>query len=231
MSLNSEQLLRNHQQVLERIGNIVGKSTAANTPQLLAVSKTKPAHMIETLYRAGQRDFGENYLQDAVEKIAALDELDDIRWHFIGQVQSNKTSTIAQHFAWAHSVDRLKIAKRLSAQRPTHLPALNVCLQVDLDNEPQKGGIAPSELLAIAAEIAQLPNITLRGLMCIPRARDSLELQTQCFSQLKTLQDELNTTGLALDTLSMGMSKDLEAAVAAGSTMLRIGSDIFGARD
>jgi len=231
MSLNSEQLLRNYQQVLERIDNIADKNNHTGTPQLLAVSKTKPAHMVESLYKAGQRDFGENYLQDAIEKITALSELGDIRWHFIGQIQSNKTNTIAQHFAWAHSVDRLKIARRLNEQRPGNLPPLNICLQVDLDNEPQKGGITPSELPAIATKIAKLPHLKLRGLMCIPKARDSLKLQTQCFKQLTALQDELNTSGLSLDTLSMGMSKDLDAAIAAGSTMLRIGSDIFGARD
>lgn len=231
MSLNSEQLLKNYQQVLDRISRIADKNALPTTPMLLAVSKTKPASMLESLYHAGQRDFGENYLQDALEKIDALSYLEGIHWHFIGQIQSNKTSTIAQHFSWVHSVDRIKIARRLSQHRPSELPPLNICLQVDLDNEPQKGGIAPCELAGIAAEVALLPNIKLRGLMCIPKARDNLVLQTQCFSQLKKWQGELNATGLALDTLSMGMSKDLEAAVAAGSTILRIGSDIFGVRN
>lgn len=231
MSLNSEQLVKNYRQVLEHIDNIAQQNSRSSTPQLLAVSKTKPAHMVATLYAEGQRDFGENYLQDALEKINALDSLNDLRWHFIGQIQSNKTSTIAQHFAWAHSVDRLKIAKRLNMQRPADQPPLNICLQVNLDNEEQKGGVSPHELPAIALEIAQLPNIKLRGLMCIPKARDNLASQAQCFAQLTALYHELNAKGLGLDTLSMGMSKDLEAAVAAGSTMLRIGSEIFGARD
>ena len=230
MSLNSEQLLKNYQQVVERIENYSRSSSDAPHPKLLAVSKTKPSWMISELYHAGQRDFGENYLQDAIEKILELKNLPDIHWHFIGQVQSNKTSTIAQHFDWVHSVDRLKIAQRLSKQRPDDLPALNICLQVNLDNETQKGGIAPSDTLSLAKEVAQLDNITLRGLMCIPKARETFEQQQQCFSELKQLQKTLSLEGIELDTLSMGMSKDMDAAIAAGSTMLRIGSDIFGAR-
>ncbi len=231
MSSNSEQLLRNYQQVLERISDIANKSGNKAAPRLLAVSKTKPAHMIEALYAEGQRDFGENYLQDALDKITQLSNLDALRWHFIGQIQSNKTSTIAQHFTWAHSVDRLKIARRLSAQRPDGLPPLNICLQIDLDNEPQKGGISPKDLTPIAIEVAKLPNIQLRGLMCIPKPRNSFAEQKSCFAEVAGLLENLKQAGLTLDTLSMGMSKDLDAAVAAGSTMLRIGSDIFGARN
>ena len=231
MSLNSEQLLINYQKILEYIDYIVDKNTLVNTPQLLVVSKTQPTHMIQTLYEAGQRNFGENYLQDALEKIITLKKLKDICWHFIGQIQSNKTKTITQYFSWVHSVDRLKIANLLSQQRPDNLPPLNICLQVNLNNESQKGGIAPNELASIALAVMQLSKIKLRGLMCIPKAHDNFEKKIQCFNQLKDLQNELNTAGLSLDTLSMGMSKDLEAAITAGSTILRIGSDIFNTRN
>ncbi len=232
MLLNSAQLLENYQAVLARIEQF-SRECAAPQPQLLAVSKTKPAWMVETLYHAGQRDFGENYLQDALEKIHALQHLGELQWHFIGQIQSNKTATLAQHFAWVHSVDRLKIARRLSEQRGQSNPAtaLNLCLQINLDGEAQKGGVAPEDALALAQQIAPLDNIRLRGLMCIPKARASEAQQLAGFARLKALQTQLNQHGLALDTLSMGMSGDMRAAIAAGSTLVRIGSDLFGPRD
>lgn len=236
MLLNSEQIISNHRQVLDRIA-LAAAQYQCTPPQLLAVSKTKPASMVEALYKEGQRDFGENYLQDALEKIEQLKHLPELHWHFIGQIQSNKTKTIAEHFDWVHSVDRLKIARRLSEHRGQtiktasgSLSALNICLQINLDGEDQKGGIAPADLPELAQQIAELEHLQLRGLMCIPKARANFDEQRQCFAQLKILQEQLNQQGLELDTLSMGMSGDLEAAVASESTMVRVGSDIFGAR-
>ncbi len=199
------------------------------TVQLIAVSKTQPAAAVAAAYAWGQRRFGENYLQEALEKQQQLAEL-DIEWHFIGPIQSNKTRPIAEHFAWVHSLDRLKIAQRLSEQRPAHLPPLQVCLQVNIDNEPTKSGVNLTELPALAQTVAALPNIQLRGLMAIPEASDDPAKQRAAFAQLRQALERLNSQGLALDTLSMGMSGDLEAAVAEGSTLVRVGTDIFGAR-
>lgn len=230
MCKNYDELRHRYDQVCTKITGIATEEKRP-APQLLAVSKTKPADMVKVVYEQGQRDFGENYLQDALPKIEALSTLPDIQWHFIGQIQSNKTQAIASHFAWVHSVYRLKIATRLSAQRPTHLPALNICLQVDIDNEPQKGGVTPDDLNSLAKEVKRLPNIALRGLMCIPKPRASLDEQRTVFEKVAQLQTQLNEQlNLSLDTLSMGMSNDILPAIQAGSTCVRIGSDIFGPR-
>ncbi|WP_277373046.1 YggS family pyridoxal phosphate-dependent enzyme [Pseudomonas sp. AA-38] len=194
---------------------------------LLAVSKTKPAEAIREAHAAGIRDFGENYLQEALEKQATLSDLPLI-WHFIGPIQSNKTRPIAEHFDWVHSVDRLKIAQRLSDQRPAHLPALNVCLQVNVSGEQSKSGCSPAELAELAQAVAALPNLRLRGLMAIPEPTDDVAAQHAAFARLRQLRDDL---ALNLDTLSMGMSHDLEAAIAEGATWVRIGTALFGARD
>lgn len=194
---------------------------------LLAVSKTKPAAAIREAFAAGVQDFGENYLQEALEKQAELSDL-ALTWHFIGPIQSNKTKPIAEHFAWVHSVDRLKIAQRLSDQRPAHLPALNICLQVNVSGEASKSGCNPDELPELAQAVTQLPNLRLRGLMTIPEPTDDPSEQRAAFARLRELQQSLN---LDLDTLSMGMSHDLEAAIAEGATWVRIGTALFGARD
>lgn len=194
---------------------------------LLAVSKTKPADAIREAHAAGVCDFGENYLQEALEKQTQLADLPLI-WHFIGPIQSNKTRPIAEHFDWVHSVDRLKIAQRLSEQRPAHLPALNICLQVNVSGEQSKSGCSPEELRALARAVVALPNLRLRGLMAIPEPTDDVAAQHAAFARLRQLRDEL---ALNLDTLSMGMSHDLEAAIAEGATWVRIGTALFGARD
>jgi PLP dependent protein len=194
---------------------------------LLAVSKTKPAEAIREAHAAGIRDFGENYLQEALEKQTQLSDLPLI-WHFIGPIQSNKTRPIAEHFDWVHSVDRLKIAQRLSDQRPAHLPPLNICLQVNVSGEDSKSGCSPEELSELAKAIVALPNLKLRGLMAIPEPTDDIAAQQAAFARLRQLRDDL---ALDLDTLSMGMSHDLEAAIAEGATWVRIGTALFGARD
>ncbi|MBW3139861.1 YggS family pyridoxal phosphate-dependent enzyme [Ferrimonas balearica] len=196
---------------------------------LLAVSKTKPAEMIREAYLAGARDFGENYLQEGVDKIDALQDL-DIRWHFIGPLQSNKTRPVAERFDWIHSVDRLKIAQRLSEQRPSGKAPLNVCIQVNISAEQSKSGVNPAQLPELAAAVAALPGLRLRGLMAIPAPESDPEKQRQALAQMKQLFDALKAEHPGLDTLSMGMSDDLEAAVAEGSTMVRIGTAIFGTR-
>ncbi len=197
------------------------------TVGLLAVSKTQPAAAIRDAAGAGVRDFGENYLQEALDKQAELSDL-SLVWHFIGPIQSNKTKSIAEHFDWVHSVDRLKIAQRLSDQRPTQLPPLNICLQVNVSGEASKSGCAPEELHPLAQAVAALPNLRLRGLMCIPAPSDDPAEQRAAFARLRALRDELPLT---LDTLSMGMSQDLETAIAEGATWVRIGTALFGARD
>ncbi|UZM12768.1 YggS family pyridoxal phosphate-dependent enzyme [Pseudomonas kielensis] len=204
---------------------------AADSVQLLAVSKTKPVAAVREAYAAGVRDFGENYLQEALGKQRELTDL-PLCWHFIGPIQSNKTRDIAQNFAWVHSVDRLKIAQRLSEQRPAELPALNICIQVNVSGEASKSGCTPADLPALAAAISALPHLTLRGLMAIPEPTDDRAEQDAAFAAVrelnKSLQDSLN---LPLDTLSMGMSHDLESAIAQGATWVRIGTALFGARD
>lgn len=195
--------------------------------RLLAVSKTKPAAALREAFACGQHDFGENYLQEALAKQAELAGL-DLTWHFIGPIQSNKTRAIAEHFAWVHSVDRLKIAQRLSEQRPAQLPPLNICLQVNVSGEASKSGCQPAELTELAGAVAELPNLRLRGLMAIPEPTDDPAVQRAAFARLRILKESL---GLDLDTLSMGMSHDLEAAIAEGATWVRIGTALFGARD
>lgn len=194
---------------------------------LLAVSKTKPAEALREAYAAGLRDFGENYLQEALGKQAELSDL-PLCWHFIGPIQSNKTRAIAENFAWVHSVDRLKIAQRLSEQRPAELPPLNICIQVNVSGEASKSGCAPEDLPALANAISALPNLKLRGLMAIPEPTEDRAAQSAAFATVRNLQDSLN---LPLDTLSMGMSHDLEAAIEQGATWVRIGTALFGARD
>ncbi len=194
---------------------------------LLAVSKTKPASDLREAYNAGLRDFGENYLQEALGKQAELSDLPLI-WHFIGPIQSNKTRAIAENFAWVHSVDRLKIAQRLSEQRPPELPPLNICIQVNVSGEASKSGCSPEDLPALAQAISALPNLKLRGLMAIPEPTDDRDEQNASFAAVSTLQAQL---GLPLDTLSMGMSHDLEAAIAQGATWARVGTALFGARN
>lgn len=194
---------------------------------LLAVSKTKPAAAIREAHAAGQRDFGENYLQEALAKQVELADLELI-WHFIGPIQSNKTKAIAEHFDWVHSVDRLKIAQRLAEQRPAHLSPLNICLQVNVSGEASKSGCTPEELPVLAQAVTQLPGLRLRGLMTIPEPSDDPQTQHEPLARLRQLRDGL---GLSLDTLSMGMSQDLEAAIAEGATWVRIGTALFGARD
>ncbi len=197
---------------------------------LLAVAKKKPAADIRRAYELGQRDFGENYLQEAQQKMRALADL-DIRWHFIGAIQSNKTRDIAEAFAWAHCIDRSKIARRLSAQRPDGLEPLNVCIQVNLDREESKAGIELDAVGDLAAEVADLPRLRLRGLMAIPAPRDDPASQRAAFAQLRRALESLQQRGLGCDTLSMGMTQDLEAAIAEGSTLVRVGTAIFGERN
>jgi len=202
---------------------------AAADVGLVAVSKTFGAEAIAAAHAHGQRAFGENHVQEAVAKVAALGGK-QIEWHFIGPIQSNKTRLIAEHFDWVHSVDRLKIAERLSAARPPALAPLQVCIQVNIGGEATKSGVAPAAALALARAVAALPRLRLRGLMAIPPASDDGAQQRRQFAQLRALRDKIATAGISLDTLSMGMSADLEAAVAEGATLVRVGTAIFGAR-
>lgn len=197
---------------------------------LLAVSKTFSAAEVRAAAAAGQRAFGESYVQEALPKLAALADL-PLEWHFIGPLQSNKTRPVAEHFAWVHSVERLKVAERLSAQRPAGLPPLNVCVQVNVSGEASKSGCAPHEAPALCRAVAQLPKLRLRGLMAIPEPEpENSALTGRRFAALRELRDALAAEGLPLDTLSMGMSHDLEAAIMEGATMLRVGTAIFGER-
>ena len=217
---------------ISHVGSRIQTATQAahrpeNSVQLLAVSKTKPAEALREAYAAGLRDFGENYLQEALSKQLELADLPLI-WHFIGPIQSNKTRAIAEHFEWVHSVDRLKIAQRLSEQRPAELPPLNICIQVNVSGEASKSGCTPDDLPALAAAISTLPRLKLRGLMAIPEPTEDRAEQDAAFAAVQRLQASLN---LPLDTLSMGMSHDLESAIAQGATWVRIGTALFGARD
>ncbi|MGX9743439.1 YggS family pyridoxal phosphate-dependent enzyme [Pseudocitrobacter corydidari] len=200
---------------------------------LLAVSKTKPASAVEEAMAAGQRAFGENYVQEGVEKIRFFQDkgITDLQWHFIGPLQSNKSRLVAEHFDWCHTVDRLKIATRLSEQRPAHLPPLNVLIQVNISDEQSKSGIEPEAVDALAAEVSALPNLCLRGLMAIPAPETEYDKQFAVAQQMAVAFARLKTHYPTVDTLSLGMSDDMEAAIAAGSTMVRIGTAIFGARD
>jgi PLP dependent protein len=196
---------------------------------LVAVTKTKTAESVRLAATAGVTNFGESYIQEALPKMAQLGDL-PLTWHFIGGIQSNKTRDIAERFDWVHSVDRLRVAQRLSGQRPFHASPLNVCLQVELVPEPNKGGIDPAELEPLAAAVAQLPRLHLRGLMCVPPPQPDVAAERALFARLRALLEQLNAGGLKLDTLSMGMSGDFESAVAEGATLVRIGTAIFGSR-
>ncbi len=221
----------NLQAVRARIGSAcVAAGRAANEIHLLAVSKTWPAPALREVFSCGQTAFGESYVQEALPKQEELKDL-PLEWHFIGPLQSNKTRPVAESFAWVHAVERLKIAERLSAQRPAQLPSLNICLQVNVSGEASKSGCAPGDVPALASAIAALPNLRLRGLMAIPEPTEDTALQRRRFASLRQLRDELNASGLALDTLSMGMSHDLEAAIMEGANIVRIGTAIFGERD
>lgn len=199
--------------------------------QLLAVSKTFPAEAVREAHAAGQTAFGENYVQEGVAKIEALADLRaQLVWHCIGPLQSNKTRVVAEHFDWVHSIDRLKIAERLSEQRPDGLPPLQVCLQVNVDGGANKSGVSADDVLALAQAVASLPRLRLRGLMAIPEPAPDFDAQRALFLRARAVYDRIRDSGIALDTLSLGMSADLEAAVAAGSTMVRVGTAIFGGR-
>lgn len=220
----------NLQKVRTRIAtacNTHGRPPEAVT--LLAVSKTFGPQAVREAFAAGQTAFGENYIQEAVDKIVALADL-PLEWHCIGPIQSNKTRLVAEHFDWAHSVDRLKIAQRLSEQRPKGTAPLNVCIQVNIDGGPTKAGVAPEDALALAQAVVALPNVRLRGIMTIPEPAIDFEAACAVHMRARALFDALNAAGLVLDTLSMGMTGDLEAAIASGSTMVRVGTAIFGGR-
>ena len=202
---------------------------APDAVSLLAVSKTFDAQTVADAYAAGQTAFGENYIQEAVQKITVLRHL-PLQWHCIGPIQSNKTRLVAEHFDWVHTVDRLKIAQRLSEQRPAGLPPLQVCIQVNVDGGDTKSGVLPHEALVLAQQVAALPQLRLRGVMSIPEPAPDFVAACAVFTRVKLLFDALNAKGLALDTLSMGMSADMEAAIHAGSTLVRVGTAIFGGR-
>jgi pyridoxal phosphate enzyme (YggS family) len=221
----------NLQAVQARISNAaaaVGRSP--ESVRLLAVSKTWPLACVLDAAEAGQRAFGENYVQEGIDKIAAVSGR-NLEWHFIGPLQSNKTKPVAEHFDWVHSINRLKIAERLSAQRPAYLAPLQVCVQINVSGEASKSGCAPDEALALCRAVAALPGLQLRGLMAIPEPTDDLQAQRIPFRKLRELREQICAAGLPLDTLSMGMSHDLEAAVAEGATIVRIGTAIFGERN
>lgn len=203
---------------------------ARDSVRLLAVSKTFPAEAVREAFAAGQKAFGENYVQEALAKITALGDL-DAEWHFIGPLQSNKTRAVAENFSWVHSIDRARIADRLSAARPVGLPPLQVCIEVNISGEASKGGVTPEEAAALASHIRHLPRLKLRGLMAIPAPTEDPARQSMQFRHLRELQDQLNSQNFQLDTLSMGMSADLESAIAEGATIVRVGSAIFGARN
>lgn len=219
---------------LGKIQNFLAAATrAAGRPdgsvQLLAVSKGQPLPRVRELAAAGQRQFGENFVKEGVEKIRKLDRT-DLVWHFIGRLQSNKTREVAEHFQWVHTVDRLKIARRLSDQRSEDAGPLQICLQVNIDNEGSKSGVLADDVADLAEAVRKLPRLQLRGLMCIPRARSDATDQREPFRRLRKLQEELNAAGMALDTLSMGMTSDYVAAIQEGATLVRIGTALFGPR-
>ncbi|HEX7062432.1 MAG TPA: YggS family pyridoxal phosphate-dependent enzyme [Woeseiaceae bacterium] len=218
---------RKIQDLLARAAADAGRPAGA--VKLLAVSKSKPAALVLEAATAGQRDFGENFLQEGLAKIETVGR-DDLVWHFIGHLQANKTRAVAENFQWVHTIDRARIAERLSAQRPWHAPDLDVCIQVNIDAEPGKSGVAPEDTLPLAERVAGMPKLRLRGLMCIPRAREGFEAQREPFRRLRELKDSLAAAGIETDTLSMGMSGDFAAAIHEGATMVRIGTALFGAR-
>jgi len=201
----------------------------ADQIRLLAVSKRKSLEDVLALAAAGHRDFGENFVQEGLQKIGSSAR-DDLKWHFIGHLQANKTRAVAEHFQWVHTIDRLKIAQRLAKQRPHYASDLNVCIEVNIDNEAQKSGVLPAEVPQLAMAIAKLPRLRLRGLMCLPAIRTDFEAQRKPFAALRILLEELRSDGLVLDTLSMGMSADYAAAIHEGATIVRVGTAIFGTR-
>nr|WP_297350562.1 YggS family pyridoxal phosphate-dependent enzyme [uncultured Caldimonas sp.] len=223
----------NIQQVQQRIARACTEAQRdVQSVTLLAVSKTFPADSVREAIACGQHRFGENYVQEALDKIQSLaDVRSRLEWHLIGPLQSNKTRVVAEHFDWVHSVDRLKIAERLSAQRPPHLPPLQLCLQVNISGEDTKSGLAPTEVREVAHAVAKLPNVKLRGLMAIPEPAADREAQRTPHRALRELLQSLKQEGLPLDTLSMGMTADLEAAILEGATIVRVGTAIFGKRD
>jgi pyridoxal phosphate enzyme (YggS family) len=224
---NLPENIRRVQERIKRAAAASGRNVDSVT--LVAVAKSQPPEVVQAAARCGLTEFGESYVQEALRKIEALRPL-ALTWHFVGKIQANKTRDIAENFAWVHGVDRLRIAERLSEQRPYHAPPLNICLQVNLADEASKGGIAPAELGALAGRVAALPRLRLRGLMCIPPAATDADAQRRPFAELAALLARLNAGGAHLDTLSMGMSADLEAAVLEGATLVRIGTALFGAR-
>ena len=218
------------QEVRERVARAVAAAgRSAHSVTLLAVGKAQPLALLRAAADAGLTDFGESYLNEALEKVAALQDR-ALTWHYIGRLQANKTRPVAEAFAWVHAVDRLKIAERLSAQRPYHAPPLNVCLQVNLAGEASKSGVPPAQLAPLAAAVAALPRLTLRGLMCLPPQETDPARQRHWFAQLRALKEELNGRCARLDTLSMGMNDDFEAAIAEGATIVRLGTVLFGPR-
>jgi pyridoxal phosphate enzyme (YggS family) len=220
----------NLQRIHDRMAQACGKAgRPPDSVTLLAVSKTFGVDVIQQAHAAGQTAFGENYIQEAVEKITALKHV-PLEWHCIGPVQSNKTRLVAEHFDWVHTIDRFKTAHRLSEQRPPHLAPLQVCIQVNMDGGPNKSGVAPSDALALARAVSELPRLCVRGIMCIPEPAPDFVAACAVFARARALFDQMNATGMGLDTLSMGMSDDLEAAITSGSTLVRVGSAIFGTR-
>jgi pyridoxal phosphate enzyme (YggS family) len=223
----------NLQRVRERVRTAAARcGRSADEICIIAVAKRHPADAVREAAAAGQHDIGESYFQEAETKIAALEDLADrLTWHFIGRLQGNKTRGVAEQFDWVHSVDRLRVAERLSAQRPGHLPPLQVCLQIDLTGRDERAGAPPAAAAELAHAIAALPALRLRGLMCLPPPEDDFDRQRAHFRHLREIRDALNAEGLALDVLSAGMSGDLEAAIAEGATHVRVGTAIFGPRD
>ena len=228
--MNPQNLPERIAAVRERVAHAAaGAGRSAQSVTLLAVGKAQPPEWLALAAGCGLKHFGESYLQEALAKMAALRDR-ELTWHFVGRVQANKTRPIAEAFAWVHALDRLRIAERLAAQRPFHAPPLNVCLQVNLADERAKGGVPPAELPALAAAVASLPRLSLRGLMCIPPEESELARQRAWFARLRELLERLNAAGARLDTLSMGMSGDFEAAILEGATIVRLGTALFGPR-
>jgi len=228
--MNSQNLPAVLHEVRERMARAAAAAgRSAQSVTLLAVGKAQPAELLAAAADCGVTDFGESYLQEALAKIAALRSR-ALTWHFIGRIQANKTRPIAESFSWVHALDRVKVAERLAAQRPLEAPPLNVCLEVNIAGEPSKGGIMPAEVPDLAAHVARLPPLTLRGLMCIPPEEGEPARQRAWFARLRGLRDDLNAAGYSLDTLSMGMSADFEAAIQEGATIVRLGTVLFGAR-
>jgi len=220
---------------LRKIRDLLAKAAVdagreADDIRLLAVSKKQPISLVLAAVAAGQRDFGENFVQEGLEKFSAVSR-EDVCWHFIGHLQSNKTQAVAVDFDWVHTVDRFRTAERLSTQRPSHLDDLNICLQVNIDDESGKSGVAANEVRALARKVVTLQRIRLRGLMCLPEIRSSVDAQRKPYARLRELADGLRQDGIAIDTLSMGMSGDFQAAILEGATIVRIGTAVFGARE